>query len=279
MKKLIGVMLVGLVWGTAWTGPVHAAACTQDVSDFDCEHSYVEILTAASGCKTYEYQCWRCGSEIYRAMVCLTCSSSTANGYKRYTTGSYTIDYKSCTSCTGCSDCVKTNGWVTANNTYHTQMNTTAASCTTSTCSCSRTTSYRCMAGYKGSPSSATGSCTACAAGTYSSAGSTSCTSCSAGQYASGTANTSCKSCPKGTYNSQIGQAKCTNCGYGKYNPNTGSTSSSACSDCPLLDGASGVSSDTSDSGAITDCFYDDGEGYEGITGVFEFLERCYYEN
>ena len=98
---------------------------------------------------------------------------------------------------------------------------------------------------------SPTGSCDACAAGTYQPlTGQTSCTDCAAGNFSSSTGSESCDVCAAGTYQDQVGQSSCTDCApgeyqdeagqttckdcaAGKYQPLTGQTSLSSCIDCP----------------------------------------------
>lgn len=85
-------------------------------------------------------------------------------------------------------------------------------------------TCTKCNAGYV--PSS--GTCGACAAGTYSTDGLT-CTQCPAGTSSSTTANgIGCSICAKGTYSS-AGATSCTSCPSGKTTISTGATSSSSC--------------------------------------------------
>lgn len=80
--------------------------------------------------------------------------------------------------------------------------------------------------------------CSACAAGTYTSAASTatSCTPASKGYYVSGTEQTAQSACAAGTYTSSTGQSKCTDAAAGTYttgcqitNTNTACTGTSVC--------------------------------------------------
>ena len=88
---------------------------------------------------------------------------------------------------------------------------------------------------YSASP---TGSCDACAAGTYQpltgQTSQSSCTDCAAGNFSSSTGSESCDVCAAGTYQDQVGQSSCKDCAAGTYQPLTGQTSQSSCTDCAL---------------------------------------------
>ena len=93
-----------------------------------------------------------------------------------------------------------------------------------------------CPAGnFSASPS---GSCDACAAGTYQpltgQTSQSSCTDCAPGNFSSSTGSESCDVCAAGTYQDQAGQSSCTLCAAGTYQPLTGQTSQSSCIDCAL---------------------------------------------
>ena len=93
-----------------------------------------------------------------------------------------------------------------------------------------------CPAGYScptpsGGTSGATAP-TACAAGTYSTAGSESCLLCDAGYYQNSTGQSSCSPCPVGTATLSTGSVICTQCGPGQYaGPYPGALH---CSDCAI---------------------------------------------
>jgi len=97
-----------------------------------------------------------------------------------------------------------------------------------------------CTACGAGTYSTATGAissatCTPCGAGTYSTAtGATSCTPCGAGTYSTATgaiSSATCTPCGAGTW-SAAGSTSCTPCGAGTYSTATGATSSTSCTPC-----------------------------------------------
>jgi hypothetical protein len=93
-----------------------------------------------------------------------------------------------------------------------------------------------CSAGYYLVNTSATATCTACAAGTYSAAaGASICTVCVAGTYSPSAGATVCTSCPMGTY-STVSRAfeisTCKLCPSGKYSASTGSSALANCLTC-----------------------------------------------
>ena len=117
--------------------------------------------------------------------------------------------------------------------------------------------------------SSPTGSCDACAAGTYQPlTGQTSCTDCAAGNFSSSTGSESCDVCAAGTYQDQVGKSSCTDCAAGeyqdeagqttckdcaagKYQPLTGQTSQSSCIDCPAGSISAAVKAPSCDACAV----------------------------
>ncbi|MBQ8042180.1 MAG: hypothetical protein IJ273_02510 [Alphaproteobacteria bacterium] len=126
-------------------------------------------------------------TECYGDIKVKTCTSCNTGYTLTSKTGSVsgcsnTISYKSCeqsSSCNNCNgECLST-GWTSAGTGYEKRV---ASLCNESKCTCDETTSYRCAAGYYGSPSGNMSGCTKCPsyngiAGT-SSAGSTSVSSC-----------------------------------------------------------------------------------------------------
>jgi hypothetical protein len=87
-----------------------------------------------------------------------------------------------------------------------------------------------CAAGY----SNLNGTCTACYAGSFSSAGSNSaCSLCSPGLFSSSDYSTSCETCPYAMYAEGSGQTRCYHCSVGKFSQDMGLTSESSCAFCP----------------------------------------------
>ncbi len=160
---------------------------------------------SGSNCRLSETVC-------YNDVKVKTCTSCNTDYTLTSKTGSVsgcsnTITYKSCekAACNNCNGNCLSTGWTSASTGYEQKV---TSLCNTSTCTCTETTSYRCAAGYYGSPSSNLSGCSKCPSyngidGT-SSAGSTSASSCciaSGSTYSfsdtvgSGTAKISSKCC------------------------------------------------------------------------------------
>ena len=104
---------------------------------------------------------------------------------------------------------------------------------------CSRfanTLCQNCSTGFYSLDGLTSTSCTACKAGTFSTAvgasSASACTPCPAGRISTSTASTNCSICPAATF-SLLGSTVCTQCPAGTYSTQTGATNLSACLQCP----------------------------------------------
>lgn len=91
---------------------------------------------------------------------CSACISNYKRDYESITVLGCTVNVDGCTRCTGCKNCTSDTSWTTLANGLERK---TTARCT-DICNetCERSTEYRCVAGYYGSPGNTTSGCYKC---------------------------------------------------------------------------------------------------------------------
>ena len=183
-KKIHIAIIIGIALGNT------APAFTADLPW--CE---ITDCTTASHTVDLVENCYEKTSRCYYDSVVYTCRkcNNLSNQTTKYTTLSScqgTVEYTTC--CVPCGTCLSDANWSSAGGGYEKK--------TTRTCDCNagcqESTTYRCAAGYYGSPSSAASGCSACPGGGTSAAGSTSITNCYVTSFSdstgSGTYTSSC---------------------------------------------------------------------------------------
>lgn len=100
------------------------------------------------------------GTRFYKVTTCLSCAPNFKMQFEHEsaTPCSFTLQY--CTPCTGCTDCTSTS-WTTALNGIH-QSQTLARCIDECSNTCEKTTAYRCLDGYYGTPTNTTTGCYKC---------------------------------------------------------------------------------------------------------------------
>ena len=176
-NKLPMVFIFGIVFM-----PITAlnAAITNCIGTVCPSDDWTSINSQPTNCASYSDYCY--GSETSSSKKVYSCNIC-SSGYKIQSGSvsvsgcSNTITANTCVQdCTGCTDC-STTSWTASSIGYQER---TYATCNCNTCT--KTTQYRCAAGYYGSSTNGTSGCTRCpsSGGVYgtSAAGSTAITSC-----------------------------------------------------------------------------------------------------
>lgn len=191
-NKLPMVFIFGIVFM-----PITAlnAAITNCIGTVCPSDDWTSINSQPTNCASYSDYCY--GSETSSSKKVYSCNIC-SSGYKIQSGSvsvsgcSNTITANTCVQdCTGCTDC-STTSWTASSIGYQER---TYATCNCNTCT--KTTQYRCAAGYYGNPTTGTSGCTLCpSSGIYSNSGLT--TLISATSAAGSTTKTSCY-IPSGT--------------------------------------------------------------------------------
>ena len=171
----------------------------------ECEEDYYKDVAGNASCSHCPNNSTTMGAKGATECVCAAGYYKSGNECKACGKGYYKETAGNATACTPCS---------AANSTTASEASTSASACI-------------CKAGYYGN--AVTGTCTACAVGTYkASAGNTSCTACSvANSTTTSTGSTSCV-CKAG-YGGDATTGTCTACAVGTYKASAGNTSCTTC--------------------------------------------------
>lgn len=190
-----------------------------------------------------------------------------------------------CESCKGTTSTTNSYGVITTT----TKLWTISGSCPSSgtfSCYCQETSTYKCAAGYYGSPTSSSSSCTKCPDGKTSSPGATMASQCTDEGNLGDTI--SCIGCPTQSLSWTAAadgyqarcvistcEVRCASGYYGSASINTKNSTMSGCNLCPTSGGVAGNSAAGSTS--ITGCYIPSGTSFTDGTGTFSYTSNCYW--
>lgn len=116
--------------------------------------------THCSSTSTNYYYADNVGTRYYKVTICTGCDSDYKITADQRTVGTCSFNVQYCDLCTACTNCTSTS-WTTASNGIN-QSQTLARCEDKCTNTCSKTTYYRCLGGYYGTPTSTTTGCYVC---------------------------------------------------------------------------------------------------------------------